>query len=173
MIYKQGKSFPATGLGAGLIFAVLAVLFAMLFPGQYWYYPGFYFSAWILFSTTTLDTKFIKTGYILKRVGFFPFKFTRHIDMSQYDAAIIKKVNVKYSTTHSTGAFVINTAVAHDSFMALNLKFKGKYEMEVLFKGSRKEIEQFIKDNLLETDLRFFNGALEKELEINYKTNFS
>ena len=53
--------------------------------------------------------------------------------------------------------------------MALSLKYKGKYDYEVLFKGSKSEIMKFINDHLVETHLRFFNGVLRKEYEIVFE----
>ncbi len=166
MIYQQGRSFPPTAHGVGLIFILLSVLFFFIFPGHYELFLIAYPSFWIMFSTTTVNTDQIKEGLLFKRYGFFPFFFTRKIYLQNYDVGLIKVERVRYRTTQSTGVFVLSSQDTHDSFMALSLKLKGKYEYEVVFKGTRDEIMDFIRTNLSQTELRFFNGALQKDLEI-------
>ena len=165
MKYKQGRSFPPTAQGAGLIFILISVLLYLIFD-QYLALLISYISIWIMFSHTTIDTSKIKDGIILRKFGLFPLIFTRKIKLENFDAGIIKVEKVRYRTTQGNGAFVISSQDTHDAFMALSLKIKGKYQYEILFKGNRKEIMQFISVNLSSTKMRFFNGVLKKEHEI-------
>ena len=77
MKYKQGRSFPPTAQGVGLIFIVMGGLFLYLNPGQYLFLLIGLPSVWIMFSTTTIDTKQIDKGIILRRFGLFPILFSQ------------------------------------------------------------------------------------------------
>lgn len=108
----------------------------------------------------------VNSGFIIKKYGFFPLKFRSKINLKDFDAGVIKQVNVKYSTTQSTGYFVISSQENTDSYMALQLKLKGKYEFETLFKGTRAEIIDFIKSNLTGSKLKYYNAIPKVEYEI-------
>ena len=79
---------------------------------------------------------------------------------------MIKQINVSYRTTQSTGFFVISSQKNSSSFTAVQLKHKGKYEFETLFKGTNDEIMEFIKANLTETHLKFYKGIPKPQFEI-------
>lgn len=108
----------------------------------------------------------IVQGLIIKKFGFFPFIFRNKIYLKNFDAGVIKLISVKYTTTQSTGFFVMSSQENTDSFMALQLKLKGKYEFETLFKGTKSEIIDFIKVNLKNSNLKFYNAIPKAEYEI-------
>jgi hypothetical protein len=166
MKYAQGRSFPPTAQGAGLIFVLISILLFLIFDQKMSLLIS-YLSVWIMFSKTTIDTSRINEGIILRKFGLFPCLFHRKVKLQNYDAGLIKIERVRYRTTQSIGVVILSSQDTHDAFMALSLKIKGKYEFEVLFKGSRAEIMDFIRVNLASTHLRFFNGVLMKEHEIN------
>lgn len=163
--YNQGKSFPSTGQGAGLIFGVVGLIFFFA-TKSYWPLLLCYPSLWLSLSKTYLDTSKIEQNIIIRKFGFFPFIFSRKIRLENYDAGLVKVERVKYRTTQSMGYVSLGSQETSDQFMALSLKVKGKYEYETLYKESREKIMEFIQDNLKNTELRFFNGVLKKEHEI-------
>ncbi len=171
MLYPQGRTFPPSAHGFGLIFTVIAVLLYAIFPKQFWSFLLIYPSLWIMFSKTVVDTSMIKGGLIQKKYGFFPVLLTRKIYLENYDAAIIKHDRVKYRSIQSTGTFVINSVDSADSYIALHLKFKKSLETELVIKGTVPEIRQFMDDNLKESQLRFFHGAIHKDQEFFLETN--
>lgn len=171
MLYPQGQTFPPSAHGFGLIFTVIAVLLYAIFPKQFWSFFLIYPTLWIMFSRTVIDTNLIKAGLIQKKYGFFPILLTRKIYLENYDAAIIKHDRVKYRSIQSTGTFVINSGESEDSYIALHLKFKKSLETELVIKGTVKEIRQFIEDNLKESQLRFFHGAIHKSQEFFLTTD--
>lgn len=119
-----------------------------------------------MFSRTVVDTSMIKAGLIQKKYGFFPVLLTRKMYLEDYDAGIIKQDRVRYRSVQSTGIFVINSVESEDSYIALHLKLNKSLETDMLIKGSVKEITQFIQDNLKDSKLRFFNGAIHKNQEL-------
>jgi hypothetical protein len=166
MEYKQGRTFPPSAHGVGLIFVFMACFLVYVLNGHYWILSFSYISLWIMFSTTKIDMTQVNSGFIIKKYGFFPLKFRSKINLKDFDAGVIKQVNVKYSTTQSTGYFVISSQENTDSYMALQLKLKGKYEFETLFKGTRAEIIDFIKSNLTGSKLKYYNAIPKVEYEI-------
>lgn len=119
-----------------------------------------------MFSKTKIDLTKITEGLIVRKFGFFPFLFRSKMKLKNYDAAVIKQINIKYNTTQSTGFFVISSQKNSESFMAVQLKFKGKYEFDTLYKGSKTEIMDFIKTNLSGSNLKFYKGIPKPEFEI-------
>lgn len=166
ILYKQGKTFPPSAHGVGLIFVFMACFLVFALKGNYWILCFSYLSIWIMFSTTIIDMTNIGQGLIIKKYGLFPIKINSKINLKDFDAAVIKKVNVKYSTIQSNGYFVISSQDNTDSFMALQLKLKGKYEFETLFKGTKSEIIDFIKMNLKNSNLKFYNAIPKAGFEI-------
>jgi hypothetical protein len=165
MQYPQGRTFPPSAHGFGLIFTVIAVLLYAIFPKQFWSFLLVYPTLWIMFSRTVIDTNLIRAGLIQKKYGFFPLFLSRKIYLENYDAAIIKHDRVKYRSIQSTGTFVINSVESEDSYNALHLKLKKSLETELVIKGTTKEITKFIEDNLKTAELRFFRGAIHKNQE--------
>ncbi|MEJ6755930.1 MAG: hypothetical protein QNK78_02870 [Crocinitomicaceae bacterium] len=166
MTYKQGRSFPPSAHGAGLIFAFMAIFIVYLSDNHYWILSFIYITLWIMFSRTKIDTSGISEGVIVRKYGLFPFLFSSKINLKNFDAAVIKQINVSYRTTQSTGFFVISSQKNSSSFTAVQLKHKGKYEFETLFKGTNDEIMEFIKANLTETHLKFYKGIPKPQFEI-------
>lgn len=119
-----------------------------------------------MFSTTKIDMTNIDQGIIVKKYGFFPFKFRSKINLKDFDAGIIKQVRVKYNTTQSTGYVVLSSQENTESYMALQLKLKGRYEFVTLFKGTKSEIIDFIKSNLKKSGLKFYNTIPKAEYEL-------
>jgi hypothetical protein len=165
-MYKQGRSFPPSAHGAGLIFAFMAVFIVYLSDDHYWILSFIYITLWIMFSRTKIDTSGIAEGIIVRKYGLFPFLFKSKINLENYDAAVIKQMNVSYRTTQSTGFFVISSQKNSSSFTAVQLKLKGEYEFETLFKGTNEEIMDFIKASLTGTHLKFYKGVPKSEFEI-------
>ena len=165
-LYQQGKTFPPSGHGVGLIFLLMSVFLVYILNDHYWILAFSYISFWILFSRTTIDTSQVSQGILYRRYGFFPLYFNSKILLSDYDAAVIKQVRVSYRTTQSTGFFVLSSQDNSDAYMALQGKLKGKYEFDTLFKGSLEEIKEFIKTNLGEAPLKFYKGIPKAEFEI-------
>lgn len=137
---------------------------------HYWILAFSYISLWIFFSRTTINTSEVSKGLLHRRYGFFPLYFNSEIQLSNYDAAVIKQVRVSYRTTQSTGFFVLSSQDNSDAYMALQGKLKGKYEFDTLYKGSLDEIKEFIRTNLAETSLKFYQGIPKAEFEIQFKT---
>lgn len=165
-IYKQGRSFPPSAHGVGLIFLFMAIFLVYVVELNYWFLSFGYVSVWIMFSRTHIDTTNVEDGLIIKKYGFFPIKFKDKIYLNDYDVGVVKKIRVKYKTTQSTGFIVLSSQNNSDSYLALQLKKKGKNEYETLFKGSKIEIENFIKENLKDINLKFYQGVVRKGYEI-------
>lgn len=166
MHYPQGRTFPPSAHGFGMIFTVIAVLLYMIFPKQYWSFLLVYPTLWIMFSRAVIDTSLVKAGLIQKKYGFFPVLLNRKIYLDNYDAGIIKHDRVKYRSVQSTGTFIINSVDSEDAYIALHLKFKKSLETEILIKGTVKEITKFIEDHLTESKLRYFHGSIHKDQEL-------
>lgn len=165
-IYNQGRTFPPSAHGAGLIFFLAACVAVFSVKDHYWILSLGYITLWIMFSKTTIDVSEVNKGLIVKKIGLFPIFMKSKIDLHDFDAGIIKQISVKYITTQSTGIIILSSQENKETFMALQLKQKGKYEFETLFKGSRAEIMEFIKSNLSKTKLRFYNAVPKAEYEI-------
>lgn len=164
--YLQGRSFPPSAHGIGIFILFISCFLVYVLKGHYWILSFCYLTLWIVFSSTTLDVSDIERGIIKKRVGFFPLKFNKNLMLSEYAAGLIRQVNVKYITTQSNGRFVMSSQENTESYMALLLKRKGKYEFDTLFKGTEHDILLFIQNHLKNSGLKFYRSAIKTEFEI-------
>jgi len=166
MIYNQGRSFPPSAQGAGLIFIAIGILLFLVNSHNYFMLLFAYVSIWIMFSKTSIDTDKVKDGYLMRRFGFFPFIFSRKIKFADFDAGVVKVDRVVYRTTQSVGVVILSSQDNADEYVALSFKYKNQYEFEVVYKGTKKEIMTFIRTNLKDTNLTFFDGVVKRGYEL-------
>ncbi len=162
---QQGSAFPPSGKGVGVFFLFLPVFLVIVFKDYYWILLFSYIFFWIYFAKVSLNLGNIKNGIITKRIGFFPIYYSEKINLLDYDSAIVKRVDVAYRTTQSTGIFVLSSQKNKDTFLSIQLKRKNSYAFTQLLKGNRKELYDFIKTNLKDTHLRFYKGVPRPEYE--------
>ena len=173
--YHQGKAFPPTAQGVGIFLMFMAALPTYLAWSEIGWLiilTGgiFALGAWFVFAKTVLHCQKGNADSVEKIVGFLIFKFKFKIKLSDYDAAVIRQMNIKYNVKQGVGPdMVLTTGVHRESFVGLNLKYKGKYEFHTIFKGTEKEVFQFVQNHLLRSGLYFFRGAIKKGLEIVFK----
>ena len=176
MIIKEGKAYPPTASGGGILLIVIGIII-LLFVSAWsvaafiWAIFGLVFlilGLWFNLSKAEVDTSTLSKGYFVRTEGFGQFGLKTKIMTKQFDAAIIKKVSLTYRVSQGIGAgMVINQGEYNEEVIGLFANYKGRLEDVLIIKASRSVLIQLINNELSRyTDWRYFDGGIHKTYEL-------
>ncbi|MFD1551013.1 hypothetical protein DNU06_04570 [Putridiphycobacter roseus] len=178
IIYPQGKTYPPTGQGVGILLIVLGLLplsslfsnaAAVLQIGLYLLltFPLTFLGCWLLFAKSEVLINHSPVNYFVESKGFLFLKIKKKVSLADYELGVIKKMNIVYSVKQGIGNGVsLAEGNYKESYFARHLKKNKIYDFNMVFKGSESQVMDFVKINLVNTHLLFFHGAIHKERQL-------